>query len=80
MTEKQLFKRLSFQQNRFIGLSKYSFHLAYYGNISCNSHFTIYIHGEDHCVIFNDTYDVLINDLNIKLKRLKDFVDELVKQ
>ena len=80
MTEKQLFKRLSFQQNRFIGLSKYSFHLTYYGNISCNSHFTVYIHGQDHNVIFNNSYNLLMDDINIKLKRLKDFVDELVEQ
>lgn len=80
MTEKQLFKRLSIQQNRFIGLSKYSFHLAYFGNINCNSHFVIYIHREDHSIIFNDTYDILTDNLNIKLKALKDFVDELVKQ
>lgn len=80
MTEKQLFKRLSSQQNRFIGLSKYSFHLTYYGNIGCNSHFTVYIHGEDHNIIFNDMYDVLIDNLNIKLKKLKNFVDGLVEQ
>lgn len=79
MTEKQLFKRLSSQQNRFVGLYKYSFHLTYYGNISCNSHFTVYIHGQDHNVIFSDSYDLLTDNINIKLKRLKDFVDELVK-
>lgn len=78
MTNKQLFKALSNQQNRIIGLAGHSFHLTYYGNLECRSHFTVFVHGPDHSIIFNDTYDIEDIDVFNKIKELKYLIDDLL--
>lgn len=77
MTNKQLFKRLSSQQNRFIDIIGYSFHLSYFNQIKGNSFYSISIHDGSHGIIHRDYFDINDRDLTEKLQELKQFVDDL---
>lgn len=79
MTNKQLYKRLCFIQNKFVDTSNYSFYLAYHGIIS--KYFTIYIHSApNHDIIYHTTICSNHADLNKKLQNLKTFVDEIINK
>ena len=43
MTEKQLLKRLQYQQNKLLDVKGYSFYLSYSDALSINRYFNIYI-------------------------------------
>lgn len=78
MTLKQLYKRLSFIQNKFISTKLGSFYLAYYNPTDGKEFFSIYIHYKSGEIIFHDYYALDYEDLNDKLQKLKKFVDELL--
>ena len=79
MTNKQLYKRLTFIQNKFIDISNYTIYLAYHGIIS--KYFTIYIHhSPDNSIIYHSRIKLDDIDLNEKLQNLKNFVDELLNK
>ena len=42
MTDKQLLKRLQYQQNRLLDINGYSFYLSYSDNLTINRYFNIY--------------------------------------
>ena len=77
MTNKQLFKRLSSQQNRFIDKIGYSFHLSYFNQLETRSFYSISIHNKNHDVIYTKYFAIDNNDLTEKLQKLKQFVDDL---
>ena len=79
MTNKQLYKRLTFIQNKFVDISNYSFYLAYHGIIS--KYFTVYIHcAPNHDIIYHNSISINHKDLHEKLQNLKNFVDELLNK
>ena len=80
MTNKQLLKRLQYQQNRLLDIKGYSFYLSLSDGISINRYFNIYIHdiNKNHNIIYNDVFEIKDFSLSLKLSRLKDFVDELL--
>lgn len=79
MTNKQLYKRLTFIQNKFVDIENYSFYLAYHGIVS--KYFTIYIHrAPDHEIIYHISIGIGDKDLYEKLQNLKNFVDELLNK
>ena len=79
MTDKQLLKRLQYQQNRLLDIKGYSFYLSLSDGISINRYFNIYIHdvNNNHHIIYNDTFEIKDSSLNTKLNKLKDFIDGL---
>lgn len=78
MTVKQLYKRLSFIQNKFISTKLGSFDLTYFNSKNDMEFFSIYIHDGSNGVIFHDYYALDYKDLNDRLQKLKKFVDELL--
>ena len=80
MTDKQLLKRLQYQQNRLLDMSGYSFYLSLSDGISINRYFNIYIHdaNNNYDIIYKDTFKIKDSSLNIKLSKLKDFIDGLL--
>lgn len=78
MTVKQLYKRLSFIQNKFISTKLGSFDLTYFNSKNDMEFFSIYIHNGSNGVIFHDYYALDYKDLNDRLQKLKKFVDELL--
>lgn len=80
MTEKQLLKRLQYQQNRLLDIKGYSFYLSCSDAFTINRYFTIYIHdaNKDHNVIYSDCFGIEDTLLGIKLSKLKDFIDGLL--
>ena len=78
MTIKQLYKRLSFIQNKFISTKLGSFYLAYHNPKDSKEFFSIYIHSKYGEIIFHEYYSLDDVDLNDKLQKLKTFVDELL--
>lgn len=77
MTNKQLFKRLSSQQNRFIDKIGYSFHLSYFNQVEYTEFYSISIHDETHGIIYKEYFHITDKDLTEKLQELKQFIDEL---
>lgn len=77
MTNKQLFKRLSSQQNRFIDKIGYSFHLSYFNQLENRPFYSISIHNKNHNVIYSKYFTIDDNDLTEKLQELKQFIDGL---
>lgn len=77
MTNKQLFKILSSQQNRFINVYGYSFHLSYYNQTKDTEFYSISIHDKYEGIIYKDYFGINDTSLNIKLNKLKDFIDDL---
>lgn len=80
MTNKQLYKRLSFIQKKFIdSKTDYTVVLTYHKSIT--SYFSIYIYNiMDNTTIYKN---VFISDdfaLNKDLKELKEVVDELLNK
>lgn len=78
MTSKQLYKKLSSQQNRFISTRFGSFDLEYYNKEVIGEFFSIYIHGKSGEVIFHKHYIINDEKLNDKLQELKQFVDAIL--
>lgn len=80
MTEKQLLKRLQYQQNRLLDTKGYSFYLSCSDSLAINRYFSIYIHNgiENHDIIYNNTFEIKDPLLNKKLSELKDFIDGLL--
>ena len=78
MTEKQILKRLQYIQNKFIGVEGYSIYLSYSYKIGSFSYFDIFIHEDGGNIIYHDTYFKTHTDTNNKLKKLKDFADDLL--
>lgn len=78
MTVKQLYKRLSFIQNKFISAKLGSFDLTYFNSKHDMEFFSIYIHSGSNEIIFHDYYALDYKDLNDRLQKLKKFVDELL--
>lgn len=78
MTVKQLYKRLSFIQNKFISTKLGSFDLTYFNSKNDMEFFSIFIHNGSNEIIFHDYYALYHKDLNDKLQKLKKFVDELL--
>lgn len=80
MTDKQLLKRLQYQQNRLLDIKGYSFYLSLSDSININRYFSIYIHdvNNNHHIIYNDTFGIKDSLLTIKLSKLKDFIDGLL--
>lgn len=77
MTNKQLYKRLTFIQNKFVDIENYDCHLAYFG-IKLKF-FAIYIHrAPNNNIIYHTRIAVDDKDLYEKLQNLKTFVDELL--
>ena len=78
MTEKQLLKRLQYQQNRLLDIKGYSFYLACHVLI-ITRYFIVFIHdaNKNHNVIYKDHFTIKDLSLNKKLSELKDFVDGL---
>lgn len=78
MTIKQLYKRLSFIQNKFISTKLGSFDLTYFNPKDGKEFFSLYIISGSGKVIFHDYYALDYKDLNDRLQKLKKFVDELL--
>ena len=80
MTNKQLFKRLSSQQNRLLDVKGYSFYLSYSDALTIDRYFNIYIHdgNKSHNIIYKDYFSTEDLLLNKKLSGLKDFIDGLL--
>lgn len=78
MTNKQLFKRLSSQQNRFINVLGYSFHLSYYNQTKDTEFYSISIHDKYKGVIYKEYFAINYNNLTELLKNLKDFINGLL--
>lgn len=80
MTNKQLFKRLSSQQNRFIDIIGYSFHLSYYNYKKSTEFYSMSIHDEFRGIIYSNYFHITDEDLTEKLQELKQFVDDLLNK
>ena len=80
MTEKQLLKRLQYQQNRLLDIKGYSFYLSYSDALTINRYFNIYIHdaNKGHDIIYTDCFSIEDTSLSNKLSKLKDFIDGLL--
>lgn len=80
MTNKQLLKRLQYQQNRLLDIKGYSFYLSYNYSIDIDKYFTIYIHdfSKNHDIIYHENLSKTDALLGIKLSKLKDFIDGLL--
>ena len=80
MTNKQLFKRLNYQLNRLIEtrfMTSLSLLYIKEDNRYC---YSLFINNENHTVLFNDYYDISNENLTEKLKKLKQFVDDLLNK
>ena len=73
MTDKQLLKRLQYQQNRLLDIKGYSFYLSYSDGVNINRYFNIYIHdvNKNHEIIYKDSFGIEDALLGIKLSKLK---------
>ena len=82
MTNKQLLKRLQYQQNRLLDINGYSFYLSCSDVLTINRYFSIYIYdgNKNRDVIYNDTFSIEDTSLSTKLSKLKDFIDELLNE
>lgn len=80
MTDKQLLKRLQYQQNRLLDIKGYSFYLSYSDALTISRYFNIYIHdgNKNHNIIYKDYFSIEDLSLNKKLSVLKDFIDGLL--
>ena len=80
MTNKQLLKRLQYQQNRLLDIKSYSFYLEYSDALTIDRYFAVFIHdaNKNHKVIYHDYFDIKDVLLGIKLSKLKDFIDGLL--
>ena len=80
MTDKQLLKRLQYQQNKLLDIKGYSFYLSLSDGIDINRYFTIYIHdiSQNHKIIYHQNFGKTDALLGIKLSKLKDFIDDLL--
>lgn len=80
MTDKQLLKRLQYQQNRLLDIKGYSFYLSCSDDISIDRYFSIYIHDyfKNHNIIYHENFNKTDALLGIKLSKLKDFIDDLL--
>lgn len=80
MTNKQLFKRLNYQLNKLIEtrlMTSLSLLYIKEDNRYC---YSLFINNENHTVLFNDYYDISNENLTEKLKKLKQFVDDLLNK
>lgn len=77
MTNKQLLKRIHYLQNKFIDIKGYSFHLNMNNKFEWQPSFDIFIHDSSCAIIFHTDLNIKNENLNDKLKELKDLVDEL---
>lgn len=79
MTDKQLLKRLQYQQNRLLDVKGYSFYVSS-SNEDIGMHFNVWIHDCNKCykIVFTDCFDIKDSSLTIKLIKLRDFVDGLL--
>ena len=82
MTNKQLLKKLQYQQNRLLNVKGYSFYLSYSNGIDINRSFTIYIHdgNKNQDIIYKNHFSIEDTSLNNKLSELKDFIDDLLNK
>ena len=80
MTNKQLLKRLQYQQNRLLDVKGYSFYLSHSDALTIDRYFTIYIHDANKChtIIYREYFSIEDSSLNKKLSELKDFIDGLL--
>lgn len=80
MTNKQLYKRLSFIQNQFIdSKTNYNVVLTYHASIV--SYFSVHIYNiMDNTTIYKDDFISDSSELNEELKQLKKIVDELLNK
>lgn len=78
MTTHQLFKRLSYQQNKFLTKRFGSFELKYHNKEHIGEFFSIFIHGKSSEVIFHEQYLINDEELNDKLQELKRFIDAIL--
>lgn len=79
MTNKQLLKRLQYQQNRLLDLKGYSFYVSS-SNEDIGIYFNIWIHDCDknHEIVFTNSFNIKDSSLTIKLIKLRDFIDGLL--
>ena len=80
MTNKQLFKILNYQLNKLIEtriMTSLSLLYIKEDNRYC---YSLFINNENHAMLFHDYYDILEEDLSEKLKKLKQFVDDLLNK
>lgn len=82
MTNKQLLKRLQYQQNRLFDLPNYSFYLAINNSIELGIYFNVWIHdgNKNQEIIFTNSFDIKDKLLDNKLNRLKNIIDELLNK
>lgn len=80
MTNKQLLKRLQYQQNKLLNIKDYSFDVESNNSKDLGIYFYVYIHDgrKDQKIIFNDSFSITDELLNFKLCRLKDCIDGLL--
>ena len=80
MTNKQLLKRLQYQQNTLLDVKGYTFYLSYSDALTIDRYFNIYIHdgNKNHNIIYKDYFSTEDLSLNKKLSGLKDFIDDLL--
>ena len=82
MTNKQLFKRLQYQQNRLFNLLNYSFYLSINNSIDLGIYFNVWLHdgNKNQEIIFTNSFDIKDILLDNKLNRLKNVIDELLNK
>lgn len=80
MTNKQLYKRLTFIQNKFIdSKTDYNVVLSYHASI--NSYFSVYIYNVmDNTTMYRGIFISEDFKLNENLKQLKEVTDELLNK
>lgn len=79
LTNKQLLKRLVSQQNRFIGIVGYSFHLCYYNQTEGIEFYSVSILDKYH-VIYKEYFNISYDNLLELLQNLKQFVNDLLNK
>lgn len=79
MTNKQLLKRLQYQQNKIINVEGYSFYISQ-TNFKAGIYFNARISdcNDNYIVIFHELFYVEDALLGIKLEKLKDIVNDLL--
>lgn len=82
MTNKQLLKRLQYQQNRLFDLPNYSFYLAINNSIELGIYFSVWIHdgNKNQEIIFTNNFNIKDKLLDNKLNRLKNIIDDLLNK
>lgn len=82
MTNKQLLKRLQYQQNRLFDLPNYSFYLAINNSIDLGIYFNVWLHdgNKNQEIIFSNSFDIKDKLLDNKLNRLKNVIDDLLNK